>query len=337
MYFCKMKQLAKPVTVILQCLVVLIVIIVIFRKTNHKNSVVAELEYKYMVIQAFAENNFCTSDWTCFRKTKNKLTFFNPSILDDKYTLLKVAPFNFCIPNNNNIADDDEDFKIVLMEDKNPINVVSSAEDGRLFRLNNKIFCVYTSPSFNSTVKYIMHIFDFDKNSKMKLRYEFQKDVEKNWSPFIHEDSLYLSYTLSPHVVLKCDTESGECTKVYTASSALPHNIRGSSQTIFWEKHDMYIGIGHTTDVGMTHRVYAHYFYLMNPQPPFDIVAASEPFKFPAHFYDWKDNIQFCCGIFIKNGIFHVSYGIADCVPVVINLDENYVENMMAIKKSDPE
>ena len=106
---------------------------------------------------------------------------------------------------------------------------------------------------------------------------------------------------------------------MYNSVSKLPKKIRGSSQTIYWGKKKAYIGIGHTTRSVRKERTYNHYFYLMNENPPFEIFKASKAFVFPSHFDDWRDKIQFCCGIYLEEEYFHISYGVADCVSFVMS------------------
>ena len=176
-----------------------------------------------------------------------------------------------------------------------------------------------------------MHLFDFESRRKWRLIYEKASLMEKNWSPFVYKDDLYLSYKLSPHIVLKCDIFSGVCSEMYKSKSKLPEKIRGSSQTIFWRKEDAYVGIAHTTTTIRKERTYHHYIYLMDKSPPFEIFKVSEAFIFPSHFNDWRDKIQFCCGIYIEEPYFYISYGVADCVSFVAKVEENVIRRNMGL------
>lgn len=59
---------------------------------------------------------------------------------------------------------------------------------------------------------------------------------EKNWSPFVHAGELHLSYSLEPHVVLRCGWSGGGCAVAHNTSSpflqtyrALGQELRGGS------------------------------------------------------------------------------------------------------------
>lgn len=43
--------------------------------------------------------------------------------------------------------------------------------------------------------------------------------TEKNWVPFVHGGSLYMSYSLQPHVVLRCAWSGGACMLAHNTSS----------------------------------------------------------------------------------------------------------------------
>ena len=42
-------------------------------------------------------------------------------------------------------------------------------------------------------------------------------DNEKNWSPFVVDGVLHLSYSLQPHIVLRCQWSSGQGDQVRRA------------------------------------------------------------------------------------------------------------------------
>ena len=44
-------------------------------------------------------------------------------------------------------------------------------------------------------------------------------DWEKNWTPFLHEGTVLLSYRLQPHVVIRCNWTNGVCNEAYRTDS----------------------------------------------------------------------------------------------------------------------
>ena len=316
------------------CIIITTIIVIIFIiiKNNDKNMYV--IHHYESINTKYNLHEFCDkTNWNgCFRRTNKEITFFNPSIYDKTYKLVKVAPFNYCDPNRLTLPtsfDAEEDYKVVLMKNDKPVYVISRAEDGRLIKCQQRLICIYTAPHWGiGELSSVVHMFDFSNNKKWRLKYDKITRLEKNWSPFVYNDELYLSYKLSPHTVLKCDINTGICTEMYVSKSKLPSNARGSSQIIPWK--NKYIGIAHTTiTTGMMERTYVHYIFIMNENPPFEIVNSSIPFTFPKYFNDWRDKIQFCCGLFIKDKYFYMSYGVADCVSFLLKVNENEIEHLL--------
>ena len=79
-------------------------------------------------------------------------------------------------------------------------------------------------------------------------------DTEKNWSPFVYGDVLYLSYALQPHVVLRCAWTGGYCRVAYESSSAflssyeaLKQGLRGGTPYVRLTD-GTYLGAMHVKD-----------------------------------------------------------------------------------------
>ena len=43
--------------------------------------------------------------------------------------------------------------------------------------------------------------------------------IEKNWSPFVHDGELLMSYSLEPHVVVRCAWAGGACEVAHNSSN----------------------------------------------------------------------------------------------------------------------
>ena len=52
------------------------------------------------------------------------------------------------------------------------------------------------------------------------LNYSGAEYTEKNWMPWEYEGQLYLSYSLCPHRVLRCNATDGRCTLALDLNSS---------------------------------------------------------------------------------------------------------------------
>lgn len=137
--------------------------------------------------------------------------------------------------------------------------------------------------------------------------------TQKNWSFFEHKGDLLCEYSISPHVILKVDTNLGTTTELYkTGNNGLDvtsyKSLRGGANSIkiTLGTKQYYLNIGHIT-TGYPHD-YKQFFYIFESKPPFKILGISDPSKL-----DSKARIQFAAGISEFENNIYVSYGISDC------------------------
>eukprot|EP00298_Acanthocystis_sp_HF-20_P030122 c9188_g1_i1.p1 GENE.c9188_g1_i1~~c9188_g1_i1.p1 ORF type:complete len:291 (-),score=57.43 c9188_g1_i1:33-905(-) len=162
--------------------------------------------------------------------------------------------------------------------------------------------------------------------------FEFD-EMQKNWSPFIHNKILYLEYSIEPHVILQVNIYSGECTIMYITFSTqlmhLSHNIgtlRGGPPSLFIEERNIYLGVSHCRyengNIGSV--VYYHILYIFSGTPPFQITSFSSPFIFPTKLSDYSKFwfIQFASGLIrlSDNETLLLSYGENDCDSKLIHI-----------------
>jgi predicted GH43/DUF377 family glycosyl hydrolase len=109
--------------------------------------------------------------------------------------------------------------------------VPSQAEDARLFTFNDRLYVIYndndtiTNPSdkqrrdmYIAEVSFINSHFVAQTPVKLVFKEKLNQDNwEKNWTPFVWNDSLYIVYSISPFEVIKPDLSTGQCVKVETA------------------------------------------------------------------------------------------------------------------------
>jgi predicted GH43/DUF377 family glycosyl hydrolase len=95
-----------------------------------------------------------------------------------------------------------------LDESFNPLNprlLLKNAEDARLFHLNGKMHCSYTSMEDNRPH---MHVCRLESNIIKEDKHLLQrKHWEKNWQFFQTKDGIYCIYDYNPFTVFKFDSE----------------------------------------------------------------------------------------------------------------------------------
>lgn len=108
----------------------------------------------------------------------------------------------------------------------------SQSEDARIFSMNGKLYLIYNDsmelecPAYwERRDMYLAELFfeddHFFLSDPIKLVFGEKYRLfpwQKNWTPFVYDGELYLSYSINPHVVVKPDLITGECKKCYDTS-----------------------------------------------------------------------------------------------------------------------
>jgi len=150
---------------------------------------------------------------------------------------------------------------------------------------------------------------------EVKLLYDARAHSEGNWLPFVYNESLFITYSICPHLVLHVELGSGLATEAYRTHSPAcakeqmilaPPNayqaarnkkrhdtgvavLRGSAMAVTDGPVDhpsvarppAVIGLAHTRRVGGGGLVYRHHFVRRSAIPPFEILGISRAFTFP--------------------------------------------------------
>lgn len=173
-----------------------------------------------------------------------------------------------------------------------------SPNDPRLIEFQGKVYAFYNDRATCEEEKgfvrqlYMCEVFDDGFGEAKKLHFPETdrftnvglkfKNVEKNWSPFVFNDQLYLVYLIEPHVVIHLDIESGECqlVSVNEYSKIWDFGIaRGGTPAI--ELDDYFLTFFHSPYkgkvLGHSHpNIYIMGAYAFSKKPPFEILKKTE-------------------------------------------------------------
>ena len=148
---------------------------------------------------------------------------------------------------------------------------------------------------------------------------------QKNWMPFEYGKCLFLEYSIHPHVILKFDLNSANCTEAYCTtleSGSFPTYLHGGAPSLRLNE-DYFLGVGNSQHMyWFQERYYAAVFYLFEAKPPFRIVKVSPPLRVQSR----SERIQYICGLAFgedKQSLI-LSIGICDCDNrfVLVSLDQ---------------
>jgi predicted GH43/DUF377 family glycosyl hydrolase len=241
---------------------------------------------------------------------------------------------------------------------KNP-NVPSRAEDGRLLLVNERLYLIYSNciDKKISRGAFRVHIGEilYDgknfslENSEPLLRFEGESSAvrEKNWVPFDYQGSLFLAYSLSPHLILHPFRGFHYCETVSSHPNTFDWKwgiLRGGTPALL--DGDEYLSFFHTSQkMASLHsqgKEILHYFigaYRFAKTPPFTITQISkEPivgknFYSGKHYKPYWHPVQaiFPCGFIFDEHYIWITYGRQDHECWIMKLDKQGL--MRSLKK----
>lgn len=167
------------------------------------------------------------------------------------------------------------------------------------------------------------------------LTYKRRRRREKNWIPFVSQGRVLLSYSLEPHVVLRCRPTSGACEEAHRTSNAPlwnrrihtgHHGLSGGTPCV--QIGAMQVCVAHYRWPAGTMRVkgvkYWHVMYSFASTPPFAVVNVSRPFRFGALFDEpqGRDRTQYAAGLVVddERQLLTISYGVGDCIAASVDV-----------------
>lgn len=223
-----------------------------------------------------------------------------------------------------------------------------TTEDARLFKVGNRIFLFFNDvPPSQIPGQFAMYfgeliedhgLFVLKEPAKL-LHYPYVTPVEKNWSPFVSGNRLYVIYSDTPRVVLEVDLNTGYCQEVVRAISKAHWDlgeIRGGTPAYL--VNDTFLTFFHSSfPVKIPKkRAYVMGAYTFDAEPPFSIrKMTSMPL---GNLVDYtEDNVPkvvFPGGLVVEDHLIHVAWGKGDKQIWMTTFDR---EKLLASMKNLPD
>jgi predicted GH43/DUF377 family glycosyl hydrolase len=230
--------------------------------------------------------------------------------------------------------------------------IPSRIDDGRLIIFQDSLYVVYSDNEDEYISKggfrvYIARL--EEKNGNFEVMYREKLSTfagnntlrrEKNWTPFILNDTLFLAYSLSPHLILKPIFGTNTCITTSCSTKKITWRwgeLRGGTPALLMSDH--YLGFFHSCMMLETvhcPKKARHYFmgaYTFNAERPFEITHISKEPIIGKNFYHgpsyppyWGTvQVVFPGGFIYDEQFIWVVFGRQDHEMWVTKLDKNGV------------
>lgn len=239
----------------------------------------------------------------------------------------------------------------ILVMNGDCLPIPPRSEDPRLIYVQDKLYLVYSDNKeekitrggfrvYLAELKHNEHFFYIENIQGIFTFPDVSLSVrEKNWTPFVYDDELYLAYKLVPHIVLKP-----------ILGTSLAHHAHQSYPQIDWKWGELrggtpallvngqYLSFFHSSiDIETVHshgKKLSHYFmgaYTFSPSPPFYITSLSPSPIIGKGFYHGKEyppywkpvKAIFPCGFVFDQNFIWIAYGRDDHEVWIVKLDKN--------------
>jgi predicted GH43/DUF377 family glycosyl hydrolase len=281
---------------------------------------------------------------------------FNPSIIRWKGSLL-LSFRTYSVKNGSThqigLVWLDDSFNPVgepkLLEAPPDSYCLSKRQDPRLIQVGESLYMIYNNQLRIPEEREIRRLFVaevfydgfrfYTDHSICLTHFDNQHEMrtEKNWVPFNYQEELRLSYSLSPHIVLKPDLLQGSCETISQAWTPKIWNwgtLRGGTPALL--ENGEYLAFFHSSiNLPTEHsngKVIIHYFmgaYTFSAEPPFTITKiSSSPIISPgfykgASYKTWRPlRVVFPMGFISDERYIWLSYGRQDHEVWIAKLDK---------------
>lgn len=208
---------------------------------------------------------------------------------------------------------------------------VTGMEDCRLFYFQNRLWVlctVYdTIPEYSPKIALCRLSSNLDENQNYHIDHFIQLQgpdklrCEKNWMPIVEKhQTLKIIYNYSPLIIYEPNIKTGECDIIAEKYNEINlSHLRGSSPPILYKQSLLML----THEVVMVNNIrnYRHRFLKLDMQ--YNIEKVSEPFSF------YNENIEYSCGMCIKDNKLLIGLGIKDCEALIAELDLKIVDSLL--------
>jgi len=208
-------------------------------------------------------------------------------------------------------------------------------QDARLVVLNNALYLVFNGAidggvrrTFIAQAHYNSKKFSIESpRAFLHFPGENPNQWERNWIPFVYDNSLFLATQLSPHRILRPVPESSECEEVVSSnfSSSWTWGTPKTGTTALLDG-EHYLALFHSVKVMPSihseGKPIQHYFmgaYTFEDRPPFRITGISKEPIIGKHFYHGPEytmckpcRVVFPCGFIMDEQFIWVVFGRQD-------------------------
>jgi predicted GH43/DUF377 family glycosyl hydrolase len=227
----------------------------------------------------------------------------------------------------------------ILNIEYNGRRYLSKQQDPRLISAKDSLFLVYNNTidlkgyPRNRRIFLVELLYDgmtfLPQAPECLLHFTGEDPVlpEKNWVPFEYDDTLYLSYSIEPHLIFRPLFGSGSCETIAQSTSLIPWSfgiLRGGTPALLSEGE--YLAFFHSSlNMPSLHskgRIVQHYFmgaYTFSASYPFALTRISPEPIVGRNFYQgkfqrtWKPLHVVFPGGWVEDGPFiWIAYGRQD-------------------------
>lgn len=219
-------------------------------------------------------------------------------------------------------------------------------EDGRLIACDDALYLIYNGTSNQLVLMYVAQLeydglqFQIIHNECLSTFDEITNATrQKNWVPFVFENSLHLAYKLRPHTIFKpLLDQSGICNTISSTNPSLVWDwgeMRGGTQALPLDESTNLAFFHSSQMLKTTHsnnQSVPHYFigaYTFSNKSPFRILQMSPEPIVGEGFYSGKAyepywhpvQAVFPCGFIMDESSIWISYGRQDHECWIVELD----------------
>ncbi len=247
------------------------------------------------------------------------------------------------------VASLDKDFK-VAKKTVQLLNVISyssgfslTAEDARLLNAGNRIFIFFNDlPLLQTSGSFAMYFGELIEDRGMfvlkgpakPLNYIRANRVEKNWSPFLCGDRLYVIYADHPRVILEVDPNTGFCHEVSRTTLNWNWNwgeIRGGTPAYLVD--DTFLTFFHSIFPAKTSKkgVYVMGAYTFDKEAPFTVrkMTCLPLGDLTDYTEENSSKVVFPGGMVIQDNFIHVAWGKSDKHVFITTFDKDRLLSSM--------